>query len=105
MAFAADTLYVAESNRGTLHLRRAARPPTAGTVAPDLPDAKSPDLGGFYAHALKSVAVGPDGAVYFSIGSTGNVSAEDRTATPPRATIMRVPPGGGPGRAVRDRRA
>jgi glucose/arabinose dehydrogenase len=33
--------------------------------------------------------------VYFSIGSTGNVSAGDRTATPPRATIMRVPPGGG----------
>jgi glucose/arabinose dehydrogenase len=45
---------------------------------------------------LKSVAVGPDGAVYFSIGSTGNVSAEDRTATPPRASVMRVPPGGGP---------
>jgi glucose/arabinose dehydrogenase len=34
--------------------------------------------------------------VYFSIGSTGNVSAEDRTANPPRASIMRVPPGGGP---------
>jgi glucose/arabinose dehydrogenase len=34
--------------------------------------------------------------VYFSIGSTGNVSAGDRTASPPRATIMRVPPGGGP---------
>jgi glucose/arabinose dehydrogenase len=42
------------------------------------------------------VAVGPDGAVYFSIGSTGNISAEDRDATPPRATILRVPPGGGP---------
>lgn len=40
--------------------------------------------------------MGPDGAVYFSIGSTGNVSADDRTATPQRATIMRVPPGGGP---------
>ncbi|NUQ34864.1 MAG: hypothetical protein HUU29_07985 [Planctomycetaceae bacterium] len=25
----------------------------------------------------------------------GNISAEDRTADPPRATIMRVPPGGG----------
>jgi glucose/arabinose dehydrogenase len=65
-------------------------------VAPGLPDAKSPDLRGAYSHALKSVAVGSDGAVYFSIGSTGNVSAQDRTATPPRATIMRVPPGGGP---------
>ena len=54
----------------------------------------APSLGGAYAHALKSVAVGPDGAVYFSIGSTGNISAADRTANPPRATIMRIPPGG-----------
>ena len=34
--------------------------------------------------------------MYFSIGSTGNISADDRDANPPRATIMRVPPGGGP---------
>ena len=33
--------------------------------------------------------------MYFSIGSTGNISAEDREANPPRATIMRIPPGGG----------
>ena len=52
------------------------------TVAAGLPDARSPDLRGAYAHALKSVAVGPDGAVYFSIGSTGNISADDRTADP-----------------------
>ena len=41
-------------------------------LAEDPPDAKSPELHGAYAHALKSVVVGPDGAVYFSIGSTGN---------------------------------
>ncbi|MDT5211133.1 MAG: hypothetical protein QOF67_3548, partial [Mycobacterium sp.] len=52
-------------------------------------------LRGAYSHALKSVAVGRDGAVYFSIGSTGNVTADDRAANPPRATIMRIPPGGG----------
>lgn len=34
--------------------------------------------------------------MYFSIGSTGNISATDRIAEPPRATIMGVPPGGGP---------
>ncbi|PRC43350.1 gluconolaconase, partial [Mycobacterium sp. ITM-2017-0098] len=66
------------------------------TVAGGLPDDRSPDLRGAYSHVLKSVAVGPDGAVYFSIGSTGNISEEDRSATPPRATVMRVPPGGGP---------
>ena len=95
LAFDGPTLYVAESNQinafrydgGTATQRRI--------IAAGLPDARSPELGGAYAHALKSVAVAPDGAVYFSIGSTGNISAADRTANPPRATIMRIPPGGG----------
>lgn len=94
--FAGSTLYVAESNRIDAYDYVDGRAVNRRTVAGDLPDAKSPDLHGAYAHALKSVVVGSDGAVYFSIGSTGNISAEDRTATPPRATIMRVPPGGGP---------
>ena len=95
LAVDGPTLYVAESNQintfrygdGTATERRV--------IAAGLPDARSPELGGAYAHALKSVAVAPDGAVYFSIGSTGNISAADRTANPPRATIMRIPPGGG----------
>jgi glucose/arabinose dehydrogenase len=96
MAFAGSTLYVAESDQVDAYDYADGAVTNRRTVAADLPDAKSPDLGGAYAHALKSVAVGHDGAVYFSIGSTGNISAGDRTATPPRATIMRVPPGGGP---------
>jgi glucose/arabinose dehydrogenase len=64
-------------------------------VVTGLPDAKSPELRGAYSHALKSVAVGPDGALYVSVGSTGNISAEDREATPQRAAVLRVPPGGG----------
>ena len=95
LAFDGPTLYVAESNQintfryhdGTATQRRV--------IAAGLPDARSPELGGAYAHALKSVAVAPDGTVYFSIGSTGNISAADRSANPPRATIMRIPPGGG----------
>ncbi|HKV22281.1 MAG TPA: gluconolaconase, partial [Mycobacterium sp.] len=69
MAFAGNTLYVAESDQIDAYdyVNGAAVNPR--TVAADLPDAKSPDLNGAYAHALKSVAVGPDGAVYFSIGS------------------------------------
>ncbi|NOP99519.1 gluconolaconase [Mycolicibacterium fortuitum] len=94
--FTGSTLYVAESNRIDAFDYVGGRAVNRRTVAGNLPDAKSPDLHGAYAHALKSVVVGSDGAVYFSIGSTGNVSAEDRTATPPRATVMRVPPGGGP---------
>ncbi len=96
LAFDGSTLYVAQSDQVDAYDYadgEAARP---RTVAAGLPDARSPDLGGAYSHALKSVAVGPDGAVYFSIGSTGNVSAEDRSATPQRATVMRIPPGGGP---------
>ena len=94
MAFAGPTLYIAESDQIDAYdyVNGAAVNPR--TVAADLPDARSAELNGAYAHALKSVAVGPDGAVYFSIGSTGNISEEDRDANPPRATIMRIPPGG-----------
>lgn len=94
--FTGPTLYVAESNQIVAYDYVDGQALNRRTVAGGLPDAKSPDLHGAYAHALKSVVVGSDGAVHFSIGSTGNISAEDRDATPPRATIMRVPPGGGP---------
>ena len=45
--------------RSTPTTTPTAQRPTARTVAAGLPDARSPDLGGAYAHALKSVAVGP----------------------------------------------
>jgi glucose/arabinose dehydrogenase len=96
LAFAGTTLYVAESDQVDAYDYANETASNRRTVAAGLPDARSADLGGAYAHALKSVAVGPDGAVYFSIGSTGNVTADDRSANPPRATVMRVPPGGGP---------
>lgn len=96
MAFEGSTLYVAESDRIDAFDYVFGKAINPRTVAAGLPDARSPDLHGAYAHALKSVAVGPDGAVYFSIGSTANISPQDRVANPPRATIMRIPPGGGP---------
>ena len=95
IAFAGSTLYVAESDQIDAYDYANGTATNRRTVAADLPDARSPELHGAYAHALKSVAVGPDGAVYFSIGSTGNISADDRNADPPRATIMRIPPRGG----------
>jgi glucose/arabinose dehydrogenase len=94
MAFAGSTLYVAESDQIDAYDYAGGAATNRRTVVADLPDARSPELQGAYAHALKSVAVGPDGAVYFSIGSTGNISQADRDANPPRATIMRIPPGG-----------
>lgn len=95
LAFDGPTLYVAESNQVNTFRYGDGAATQRRVIAAGLPDARSPELGGAYAHALKSVAVAPDGAVYFSIGSTGNISAADRTANPPRATIMRIPPGGG----------
>ena len=96
LTFDGSTLYVAESDQITAYDYADGAATNQRVIAGGLPNAESPELRGAYAHALKSVAVGPDGAVYFSIGSTGNITAEDRTADPPRATIMRVPPGGGP---------
>ncbi|SDS91712.1 Glucose/arabinose dehydrogenase, beta-propeller fold [Friedmanniella luteola] len=95
LAFAGSTLYVAQSDRVDAYPYDAGRVGDPRPVADGLPDAKSDDLRGAYAHALKSVAVGEDGAVYVSVGSTGNVSEEDRSADPERATVLRVPPGGG----------
>jgi glucose/arabinose dehydrogenase len=96
LAFDGTTLYVAQSDQVDAYDYAAGTATNPRTVAGGLPDDRSPDLRGAYSHVLKSVAVGRDGAVYFSIGSTGNISEQDRSATPPRATIMRVPPGGGP---------
>ena len=104
MAFAGSTLCVAESDQIDAYDYAGGRAVNGRTIAAGPADARSPDLHGAYAHALKSVAVGPDGAVYFSIGSTANVSPQDRTANPPRATIMDSA-WWRPGAAVRDRRA
>ena len=95
LAFAGDTLYVAESDQVDAFTYKSGAVSGQRVVVDGLPDAKSPELGGAYAHALKSVAVGDDDELYISIGSTGNISAEDRDADPERATIMRAPAGGG----------
>lgn len=86
-------LYVAQSDQVIGYTYDAGKVSAPFPVVTGLPDKRSPELGGAYAHALKSVVVGRDGAVYYSVGSTGNISAADRAASPPRAVIMRVPPG------------
>jgi len=95
LAFTGTTLYVAESDQVDGFTYRAGAVSGKRVVVGGLPDAKSPELHGAYAHALKSVAIGADGALYVSVGSTGNVSAEDRDANPQRAAILRVAAGGG----------
>jgi glucose/arabinose dehydrogenase len=95
LAFDGKTLYVAESNRIDAYTYADGKASKRKTVLDGLPDSKSKDLKGAYAHALKSVAVGPDHALYVSIGSSQNVSPDDRSTNPQRASIYRVPPGGG----------
>jgi len=95
LAFDGSTLFVAESDRIDAYTYASGNLTGRRTVLDGLPDAKSPELGGQYAHALKSVAVGRDGWLYFSIGSTGNVSPQDRDADPQRAAILRVRASGG----------
>jgi glucose/arabinose dehydrogenase len=95
LTFVGSALYVAQSDRVDAYAYAGGRATDPRPVATSLPNARSPDLRGRYSHALKSVAVGPDGAVYVSVGSTGNISTNDLTARPPRASILRVPPGGG----------
>ncbi|MCW2744179.1 MAG: gluconolaconase [Mycobacterium sp.] len=85
-------LYVAESNAIDRYVWRGDGTLGARTIVlSGLPDSRSPELHGRYAHALKSVMVGPDHTVYVTVGSTGNVSVEDRTASPPRAVVLAVP--------------
>ncbi|WP_433797295.1 PQQ-dependent sugar dehydrogenase [Actinoplanes sp. CA-252034] len=95
LAFAGDTLYVAESDQINSYAYRNGQVTGRKIVVDGLPDDKSPDLRGAYSHALKSVAIGKDGSIYVSVGSTGNISVQDRDATPQRATILRAPAGGG----------
>ena len=95
LAFTGDTLYVAESDQVDGFTYRAGTVSDKRVAIDGLPDAKSPELRGAYSHALKSVTVGPDGELYVSVGSTGNISAEDREADPERATVLRAPAGGG----------
>lgn len=92
LAFDGSTLYVAETNRISAYRYADGKATRRRTVISGLPDARSPDLGGEYSHALKSIAVGPDHALYVSIGSRANVSPDDRTAKPQRASILRVDP-------------
>lgn len=95
LAFDGTTLYVAESDQVNAYTYRSGVVSGRRIVVDDLPDGKSPELRGAYSHALKSVTVGKDGAIYVSVGSTGNISEQDRTATPERASILKVAPGGG----------
>jgi glucose/arabinose dehydrogenase len=92
-------VYVAESNRVRRYPFQAgdttARP--GQTIVDKLPDASLPELKGAYAHALKNIAISPDGYLYLGIGSSCNACATDTTSDPRRGAVYRYPVAGGPG--------
>jgi glucose/arabinose dehydrogenase len=94
LAFAAaggrEVLYVAESDEIDRYPWAAGRVTGPATViAGHLPDL---DPAGDDVHRAKDVVVGPDGTVYFNVGSSSNANPDDRTSVPQRATIMSVQP-------------
>jgi glucose/arabinose dehydrogenase len=87
-----EVLYVGESDQIDRYPWGAHGISGARTVvAGNLPDQ---DPAGDDVHRDEDVAVTADGTVYFNVGSSSNANPDDRTKTPPRATIMSVSPGG-----------
>ncbi len=95
LAFDGSTLFVAESDQvDRYRYERSGALGDHTIVVADLPDASTPGLTG-YEHYLKTVIVGPRHQLYISVGSTGNTTADDRSATPERASILRTSENGG----------
>jgi glucose/arabinose dehydrogenase len=93
-----EILYVGESNEIDRYSWHAGGISGARTVvAGSLPDL---DPSGDDVHRQKDVAVGPDGTVYFEVGSSSNANPDDRTSSPQRGVIMSVQPDGSALRVV-----
>ena len=90
-------VYIAETNQ--INRYRYVIGDTAAhdrqVVITGLPDSQ---LIGGYAHELKNIAIGGDGYLYVSIGSSCNVCAEDTTSDPVRGAIYRYNADGTGGR-------
>ena len=85
VAFLKGTLYVAERDRITAYAGiedRLDNPPEARVVVDNLDPDKAPG------HFWKFLAAGPDGKLYFNIGSPQNITLPNYT----QATITRVDP-------------
>lgn len=88
--------YVAESNQVSRFPYNVGDT-TVGTkqvVVSNLPDAPSPELGGAYAHILKSILFDEAGKLYVMIASGTNSSPVDTTADPVRGAIYQCNPDG-----------
>ncbi|QRK13191.1 sugar dehydrogenase [Archangium violaceum] len=92
-------VYVAETNQVTRSPWQAGETQRhdVAVLVSGLPDASQPELPGPYGHALKNIAVDPEGRLYVSIASTCNVCLSDTRSTPERGALYRYGPEGGSG--------
>jgi glucose/arabinose dehydrogenase len=84
-------LYVSESNQVSrfVYSQGQVLKRSQEVVVPNLPDSSSSNLGGFYGHKLKNIAIGPDRKLYVDIASATNASPADTTSNPVRSAIYR----------------
>ena len=96
-ASGANYVYITETNQ--INRYRYVNGDTAAhdrqVIITGLPDSQ---LIGGYAHELKNIAIGSDGHLYVSIGSSCNVCAEDTTSDPVRGAIYQYNADGTGGR-------
>jgi glucose/arabinose dehydrogenase len=90
-------LYVGESDQIDAYPWHDGSVGAQTVIAPDLPDEQP---SGDDIHRQKDVVVGPDGRIYFDVGSSSNASPADRGYDPPRGVIDSVGPSGGPVKVV-----
>lgn len=67
-------------------------------VVANLPDSSSAELGGFYGHQLKNIALDPNHKLYVSIASATNASPSDTTSNPVRSAVYQYNADGSGGR-------
>ena len=95
MAFNGSTLWVATTDAVVKFTYSNGKASDRVVVIEGLPDEKDAlkELGGHYAHVLKSILLGKRGELYVMIGSTSNISADDRKKKPERAAVHVLEPG------------
>ena len=95
LAFDGTTLYIAESDRIDAYATAPGSSPDGEWSSTASPTPRARNWAAATRTPSRAWPSDGDGWLYFSIGSTGNVSAEDRDADPQRATIERVRSSGG----------
>lgn len=93
-------VYIAESNQINRYVYNAGdlTAQNRQIVVANLPDASSQELGGFYGHQLKNIALDANNKLYVAIASATNSSISDAFSDPVRCAIYQYNADGTSGR-------